>query len=67
MLRLSLFNVLDFICFWPYGEGFCVFNDIAVSAVAALKHYPDALAASKTPILIIDLDVHQGNGGDGGT
>ena len=38
------------------GEGFCVFNDIAIAATVAEKSY-DAL-----PILVIDLDVHQGNG-----
>ena len=34
-------------------SGFCVFNDIAVAAVAALRCYPAALALSPTPILII--------------
>ena len=38
------------------GEGYCVFNDIAVAARYFLKH---RLA---TRIAIIDLDVHQGNG-----
>lgn len=38
------------------GEGFCIFNDIAIAANLLLKH---ELA---TQILIIDLDVHQGNG-----
>ncbi len=39
-----------------HGEGFCLFNDIAIAA---------NLLKSKEPgfkILIIDLDVHQGNG-----
>ena len=40
------------------GEGFCVFSDIAVAANVILRDYPDVV---KT-ILIIDLDVHQGNG-----
>ena len=45
------------------GEGFCVFNDIACAAKVALSERGDALfARSKTPILVIDLDVHQGNG-----
>ena len=45
------------------GEGFCVFNDIAVAATMALREYDHLLSArSKTPILIVDLDVHQGNG-----
>ncbi|KXW56600.1 histone deacetylase [Ferrovum sp. PN-J185] len=38
------------------GSGFCVFNDIAVSALALLDNYPDLR------IVIIDLDVHQGDG-----
>lgn len=38
------------------GEGFCLFNDFAVTANHLLDH---ELAAK---ILIIDLDVHQGNG-----
>jgi acetoin utilization deacetylase AcuC-like enzyme len=38
------------------GEGFCIFNDIAVAANYLLKK---GLAKN---ILIVDLDVHQGNG-----
>ncbi len=38
------------------GEGYCVFNDFAV---AALKLINEKLVSK---ILIIDLDVHQGNG-----
>lgn len=38
------------------GEGFCVLNDIAIAANYLLLHQ----LASK--ILIVDLDVHQGNG-----
>lgn len=38
------------------GEGFCVFNDIAIAANALLKEF------LVKKILIIDLDVHQGNG-----
>lgn len=38
------------------GEGFCVFNDIAIAANYLLSHQ----LAKK--ILVIDLDVHQGNG-----
>ena len=38
------------------GEGFCLLNDVAVTANYLLENY---LA---TKILIIDLDVHQGNG-----
>lgn len=42
--------------FADHAEGFCIFNDIAVSAKYYLKHNP------KNQVLIIDLDVHQGNG-----
>jgi acetoin utilization deacetylase AcuC-like enzyme len=38
------------------GEGFCVFNDLAV---ASRKAMAEGLAEK---ILIVDLDVHQGNG-----
>ena len=38
------------------GEGFCMLNDQAVAAAYLLKHLRISL------ILIIDLDVHQGNG-----
>nr|WP_262903822.1 histone deacetylase [Sphingobacterium bovistauri] len=41
---------------YDYGEGFCLMNDQAVAAQYLLKHR----LAKK--ILIIDLDVHQGNG-----
>lgn len=44
--------------FYNYGEGFCVFSDIAVASNIALNEYPDLVKK----ILIIDLDVHQGNG-----
>ena len=42
--------------FPDHGEGFCVFNDVAV-AVRRLQHERRVRRA-----LIIDLDVHQGNG-----
>jgi acetoin utilization deacetylase AcuC-like enzyme len=38
------------------GEGFCVFNDVAV-AIRALQHDEPYLQA-----IVIDLDAHQGNG-----
>ena len=38
------------------GEGFCVFNDIAVAASVAMNEF------NIERILVIDLDVHQGNG-----
>lgn len=39
-----------------YGAGFCTFNDVAVAARALL----DERAVSR--ILVVDLDVHQGDG-----
>ena len=42
--------------FWERGEGFCLLNDFAVAANYLLQK---GLARK---ILIIDLDVHQGNG-----
>ena len=44
--------------FYDYGEGFSVFSDIAVAANVVLMEYPDVVRN----ILIVDLDVHQGNG-----
>ena len=41
---------------YDYGEGFCMLNDQAVAAQYLLK------AGLASRILIIDLDVHQGNG-----
>jgi acetoin utilization deacetylase AcuC-like enzyme len=38
------------------GEGFCVFNDIAVAVMSARRDYRVRRVA------VIDLDVHQGNG-----
>lgn len=38
------------------GQGFCVFNDMAVAANLLLREHPEQR------ILILDLDVHQGNG-----
>ena len=40
------------------GEGFCVFSDIAVAANVCLEEHGEWLQR----VLIIDLDVHQGNG-----
>ena len=42
--------------FTDRGEGFCLLNDVAIAANYLLKHQ----LAQK--ILIVDLDVHQGNG-----
>ena len=50
-------------------EGFCIFSDIAVAANVLLQQYsPSSIQQQKSKdlairrILIIDLDVHQGNG-----
>lgn len=39
-----------------WGEGFCIFNDQAIAARYLLNHHPIE------QVLMIDLDVHQGNG-----
>lgn len=42
--------------FTGHGEGYCVFNDLAICAeIARRKHHIER-------VFIIDLDVHQGNG-----
>ncbi len=38
-----------------YGEGFCIFNDVAVSVAAVLQEGLDR-------VLVLDTDAHQGNG-----
>ncbi len=38
------------------GSGYCIFNDVAICALAALK------APRIKKVLILDLDVHQGDG-----
>ncbi|KAL3785829.1 hypothetical protein HJC23_012384 [Cyclotella cryptica] len=55
--------------FSDYGEGFCIFSDIAVAANVLLRTYGEQSPQSMINplstirrILIIDLDVHQGNG-----
>ncbi|CAM9199061.1 unnamed protein product [Discosporangium mesarthrocarpum] len=40
------------------GEGFCVFSDIAVAANVALRDYRGTIKQ----VLVVDCDVHQGNG-----
>jgi len=42
--------------FADHGEGFCVLNDIAIAAVALLHE------GRVRRVLVVDLDVHQGNG-----
>ena len=39
-----------------HGEGFCILNDFAIAAIELLDQ------KEVTKILIVDLDVHQGNG-----
>lgn len=39
-----------------YGAGFCVFNDLAFAAHALIRHH------GVRRVLILDLDVHQGDG-----
>ena len=42
--------------FADHGEGFCVFNDIAIAANELLR------TGEVSKVLVVDLDVHQGNG-----
>jgi acetoin utilization deacetylase AcuC-like enzyme len=42
--------------FYDYGSGFCIFNDLAVTARAMLRQ------GRARRVLIVDLDVHQGDG-----
>lgn len=42
--------------YYAHGEGFCLLNDIVVSSNALLK------AGKISKVLVVDLDVHQGNG-----
>jgi acetoin utilization deacetylase AcuC-like enzyme len=44
--------------FYDYGEGFSVFSDMAVASNVVLVRYPHLIKR----ILMLDLDVHQGNG-----
>jgi acetoin utilization deacetylase AcuC-like enzyme len=46
--------------FYDRGEGFCVFSDMAVAANVILRDYDSSFQIQR--ILILDLDVHQGNG-----
>lgn len=43
------------------GSGFCVFNDVAVAA-RLMQAEAAAAQRHRLPVLVIDLDVHQGNG-----
>ena len=45
------------------GSGYCVFNDVAVAARLMQAEWHRAPAAARLlRVLVIDLDVHQGNG-----
>lgn len=41
---------------YDYGSGYCIFNDIAICALTALKLKP------VNRVLVLDYDVHQGDG-----
>jgi histone deacetylase 11 len=41
------------------GEGFCIYNDIALASLAVRR---EGLIAEDARILYVDLDAHQGNG-----
>jgi acetoin utilization deacetylase AcuC-like enzyme len=41
------------------GQGYCVFNDAAIAAIALVSGY---FGAPQRRVAIVDLDVHQGNG-----
>ena len=42
---------------FSYGSGYCIFNDLAICAIKAINEYKNI-----NDVLIIDLDVHQGDG-----
>ena len=42
---------------FSYGSGYCIFNDLAICAFKSIKDYKNI-----NKVLIIDLDVHQGDG-----
>jgi acetoin utilization deacetylase AcuC-like enzyme len=44
--------------FFDRGEGYCVWNDIAVAANCALLEFPQVVRR----VLVVDCDVHSGNG-----
>ena len=43
--------------FYEFGSGYCIFNDLAICALKCFEDYQ-----SINNIIIIDLDVHQGDG-----
>lgn len=42
--------------YYDFGSGYCIFNDLAIAAMIALRDY------GVGRVLILDLDVHQGDG-----
>lgn len=42
--------------YYDFGSGYCIFNDLAISALIARRDY------GIRRVLILDLDVHQGDG-----
>jgi len=46
---------------FDYGSGFCVLNDLAITAKALLRH-ADLKGLENQSIIIFDCDVHQGDG-----
>lgn len=42
--------------YYDYGSGYCIFNDVAICALTALQR------PAINRVLILDLDVHQGDG-----
>ena len=42
---------------FSYGSGYCIFNDLAICAIKSVEDYKNI-----NNVLIIDLDVHQGDG-----
>jgi len=46
---------------FDYGSGFCVLNDLAITAKALLQH-ADLKGLDNQSIIIFDCDVHQGDG-----
>ncbi|XP_039893603.1 uncharacterized protein SYNPCC7002_A1628 isoform X3 [Simochromis diagramma] len=47
--------------FPSYGSGFCLLNDLAVAAKYTMDNSPNS-PSTKPKVLIVDLDVHQGDG-----
>lgn len=47
--------------FPSYGSGFCLLNDLAVAAKYTMDNSPNS-PSTKHKVLIVDLDVHQGDG-----